>query len=132
VRCRHVLTMTHASPGRSPDRAADGANPLMNIKKIRLPEILGGIGLLLLFAGILRLVWEFTHPAGVGIIDCGSAVSSPEIGNVIHSDSACSVMVTTARLIAALLLGCGALMFGTACILALRLALRHSHPRPNS
>jgi hypothetical protein len=104
----------------------------MNIKKIRLPEILGGIGLLILFAGILRLVLEITHPLGVGVVDCGSAISSPEIGGVIHGDPTCSVMVTAARLTAGLLLGCGALMFGTACILALRHALRHSQPRPNS
>ncbi len=104
----------------------------MDIKKIRLPEILGGIGLLLLFAGILRLVWEISHPLGAGVIDCGSAISSPEIGGVIHGDSTCSAMITTARLIAALLLGCGALTFGTACILALRLALRHSQPKRNS
>jgi hypothetical protein len=97
----------------------------MNIKKIQLPEILGGIGLLLLFAGILRLVWEISHPLGLGVIDCGSVVSSPEIGGLIH-DSACSPMINTARLIAALLLAGGALMFATACILALRLAWRHS------
>jgi hypothetical protein len=104
----------------------------MNSKKIRPTEILGGIGLLLLFAGILRLVWEITHPVGAGVIDCGSAISSPEIGGVIHGDPTCSAMITTARLIAALLLGCGALIFGAACILALRQALRHSQPRRNS
>lgn len=103
---------------------ANGA-PLLNIKKIRRTEIVGGIGLLLFFAGILRLVWEITHPVGAGIIDCGSAISSPEIGAVIHGAPTCSAMITTARLIAALLLGCGVLMFGTACILALRRAL---HP----
>jgi hypothetical protein len=76
----------------------------MSIKKIRLAQTIGGIGLLLLFAGILRLVWEITHPLGVGVIDCGSAISSPEIGGVIHGDSTCSAMITSARLIAVLLL----------------------------
>jgi hypothetical protein len=93
---------------------------LINIKKSRLPEIVGAMGLLLLFAGMLRLVWEITHAIGVGVVYCGSAISSPEIGGVIHGDSTCSAKLTTARLVAALLLGCGALMFGTACILALR------------
>src|SRR6266700_3756412 len=104
----------------------------MDIKKIRLPEILGGIGLLLLFAGILRLVWEISHSLGAGVIDCGSAISSPEIGGVIHGDSPCSSIITTARLIGARLVGCGALTFGTACILAFRLALLHSHSMRNS
>jgi hypothetical protein len=104
----------------------------MSIKKFRLPAILGGIGLLLLFAGILRLVWEITHSLGVGVIDCGSAISSPEIGGVIHGDPTCSAMISTARLVAVLLLGCGALMFGTACLVALRRALQKAvmYPSP--
>jgi hypothetical protein len=97
----------------------------VNVYRVRLPEVLGGIGLLLLMAGILRLVWEVSHPLGVGVIDCGSAISSPEIGGIIHRDPACSAMITTARLIAALLLAGGGLMFGTACLLFLRIA-RHS------
>jgi hypothetical protein len=96
----------------------------MRIKQIRLPGILGGIGLLLLFAGIVRLAWEITHPLGVGVIDCGSAVSAPEIGGVIHGDPTCSEMINTARLVAVLLLGCGVLICGTACLVALRRALQ--------
>lgn len=95
----------------------------MSINKVRWAHILGGIGLVLLFAGILRLVLEITHPVGVGVIDCGSGISPPEIGGAIHGDSTCSAMISTARLMAVLLLSCGALMFGAACIVASRRSL---------
>ena len=77
-------------------------------------QVLGGAGLILAAAGVVRLLWPVYEHVGDGYASCGSAISRQ------YSDVSCSQMLGTAALVGGLLTAFGLLMFVWACVLSVR------------
>ena len=77
-------------------------------------QVLGGVGLILGAAGVVRLLWPVYEHVGDGYASCGSIISRQ------YSDINCSHMLETAVLVGALLVVFGLLMFVWACVLSVR------------
>jgi hypothetical protein len=60
-------------------------------------QVLGGAGLILAAAGVVRLLWPVYEHVGDGYASCGSAISRQ------YSDVSCSQMLGTAALVGGLL-----------------------------
>ena len=77
-------------------------------------QVLGGAGLILAAAGVVRLLWPVYEHVGDGYASCGSAISRQ------YSDISCSHMLGTAALVGGLLTAFGLLMFVSACVMSVR------------
>jgi len=77
-------------------------------------QVLGGVGLILGAAGVVRLLWPVYEHVGDGYASCGSVISRQ------WSDINCSHMLGTAALAGGLLAAFGLLMLVWACVLSVR------------
>lgn len=88
----------------------------LNRRRVRnhYPDIIRAVGVLLGFAGVIRLFLPVNYQVGDGIAECGPVISpNPNL----YSNAICSGMRDTASLIAGLLLGLGVLVFALAWVL---------------
>jgi hypothetical protein len=83
--------------------------------KGRYREIFRAAGIILAFAGIVRLFLPVSHPVGDGVAECGPVISptpSP------YKDIVCSRMLDTAALVAGLLIGLGVVIVALSWLVA--------------